>query len=115
MAGNRRVLLFLLPAALCVILIAAFLIGRGRGGGPGVAVVTVKGAEALSLELSSEPNRIISLEQSFGVPVSLEISGGAIRYINVTCPDHTCEKTGFISRPGETAVCMPNRVVVTIA
>jgi hypothetical protein len=30
------------------------------------------------------------------------------------CPDKLCEKTGKISKNGETIVCLPHRVVVEI-
>ena len=30
------------------------------------------------------------------------------------CPDHVCERTGKIRFVGESIVCLPNRVVVTI-
>ena len=30
------------------------------------------------------------------------------------CPDHVCEKTGKIRFVGESIVCLPNRVVITI-
>ena len=46
--------------------------------------------------------------------VHFEIQNHQIRFVNVECPDHLCEKFGFLSHPRETAVCMPNRVSVTI-
>ena len=30
------------------------------------------------------------------------------------CPDQICVKTGSISRSGQSIVCAPNRVVVTV-
>ena len=36
-------------------------------------------------------------------------------YLNYSnCPDHTCEKTGKIQYVGQTIVCLPNRLTVTI-
>ena len=36
-------------------------------------------------------------------------------YLNYSnCPDHTCEKTGKIQYVGQTSVCLPNRLTVTI-
>lgn len=32
----------------------------------------------------------------------------------VVCPDRICIKTGKISRPGESIVCLPNRVIIYI-
>ena len=38
-----------------------------------------------------------------------------VAYLNYSnCPDHTCEKTGKIRYVGQTIVCLPNRVSITI-
>ena len=36
-------------------------------------------------------------------------------YLNYSnCPDHTCEKTGRIRYVGQTIVCLPNKLSVTV-
>lgn len=36
-------------------------------------------------------------------------------YLNYSnCPDHTCEKTGRINFVGQTIVCLPNKLTVTV-
>ena len=36
-------------------------------------------------------------------------------YLNYSnCPDHTCEKTGKIRYVGQTIICLPNRLSITI-
>ena len=38
-----------------------------------------------------------------------------VAYLNYSsCPDHICERTGKIHYVGETIVCLPNRLTVTI-
>lgn len=44
----------------------------------------------------------------------IEIRDGEIGFVKSDCPDKTCVKTGFISKKGEKAVCMPNRVTIEI-
>ena len=44
----------------------------------------------------------------------LVIEGGTA-YLNYSdCPDHTCENTGKIHYVGQTIVCLPNKLSVTI-
>lgn len=44
-----------------------------------------------------------------------EISDGKIRIKNALCPDKHCEKTGFINSPGESIICVPERIIITIS
>jgi hypothetical protein len=39
---------------------------------------------------------------------------GRIRFEQADCPDKTCVHTGWISRPGQVAACVPNRVLIKI-
>ena len=79
-----------------------------------VAVVTIDGVKRLELPLYEveEPTRL-SLEE-YGVPVSLELDTNRIRFVDVTCPDHLCEKSGWLIGNHQSAVCMPNRTVVSV-
>ncbi|MBO4889073.1 MAG: NusG domain II-containing protein [Firmicutes bacterium] len=50
-----------------------------------------------------------------GIPeITLEIRNGKIRFLSSDCPDQICVKSGFISRPGEYAVCLPHRLMIRI-
>ena len=44
----------------------------------------------------------------------LKIEDGRAYMIHSDCPDHTCERTGKISYAGQTIVCLPNKVSVTV-
>ena len=80
-----------------------------------VAVVTIHGEKKLEIPLSSvEAPEIISLLEEYGVPVHLEVDTGKIRFVDVTCPDHLCEKSGWLVDRYQSAVCMPNRTVVSV-
>ena len=44
----------------------------------------------------------------------LVIENGAA-YLNYSnCPDHTCENTGKIRYVGQTIICLPNRLSITV-
>lgn len=42
------------------------------------------------------------------------ISGGTVSVTEASCKNQVCVKHGRISRPGESIVCLPNRLVVRI-
>ena len=44
----------------------------------------------------------------------LKISNGMAAVVEANCGDHTCIRTGAISREGETIVCLPHRMVVRV-
>jgi hypothetical protein len=39
---------------------------------------------------------------------------GRIRFEDANCPDRVCVKTGWLSRKGDIAVCLPNRTIIKI-
>lgn len=44
----------------------------------------------------------------------LVIESGTARIKEASCPDRLCIRMGRISRSGQSVVCLPNRVVITI-
>lgn len=45
---------------------------------------------------------------------TIEIEPGKIRFIDANCPDKICVKTGWISEPGQTSVCLPHKLMISI-
>ena len=45
---------------------------------------------------------------------TIEADGERMRFVESQCYDHTCERTGWVSRVGDTAVCLPNRMMIKI-
>ena len=74
-----------------------------------LAVVEIDGQVVAEYPLYKEG--VFSLNGGTNV---LVIEGGAA-YLNYSsCPDHTCENIGKIRYVGETIVCLPNKVTITI-
>ena len=98
-------LVLLAAIALC----AALALIPGKSGAfadiilDGETVKTVSLAEDAEFSLDLVPGVII------------EVKGGAIRVSASDCPDKTCVRTGFISRFGQSAVCLPNKLVIKIS
>ena len=106
---------FLLIAVLLLVAAAMslFFFLNQKGGGT-QAVLSIDGKIVASYDLSSMEDQLIDLQDLYDVPVLLEVNDHAICFKESQCPDHICENYGYISRETETAVCMPNRTVVSI-
>lgn len=95
---------------LAVCIAAAFFLYRPKQATNGVvAVISVDGEELRRIDLSSDDAYTFRIEEETGKPVSFEVQDGRIRFVDVTCPDHLCEQTGWCQNPGDRAVCLPNR------
>lgn len=100
-----------------IFLIAGLLLAAGalylflRPGEAGAwAVVTADGRETARYPLA-EDRRVTLGEADYNV---LEIMDGAAAVVEANCGDHTCVRTGRISREGEAIVCLPHRLVIRI-
>lgn len=43
------------------------------------------------------------------------INKGEVFVEEMSCPDKLCEKTGHISKKGESIICLPNKLVIKIS
>lgn len=68
--------------------------------GDTVAVVSVDGTEFCRIDLSRTARPYtFRIEEETGRPVSFEVADGRVRFVEVTCPDHICERTGWCGAP----------------
>ena len=86
-----------------------WLMTRPSGTG-GWAVVTRDGEEIGRYPLDKEVTVTLG-EGDYNV---LRISGGAAQVTQANCGDLTCVRTGEISRTGESIVCLPHRLIITV-
>jgi hypothetical protein len=74
-----------------------------------VVVVEIDGATVATYSL--EENGEYSLNGGTNVLV-IENGKAYLNYSN--CPDHTCERTGKIQYVGQSIICLPNKIAITI-
>ena len=74
-----------------------------------VAVVEIEGEVVREYPLSKDGT--FSLNGGTNV---LVIENGEAYLTYSQCPDHTCEKTGKIRYVGQTIICLPNKLSITI-
>lgn len=106
MKHRNDLILILLPLLAAGLL---FFLLRPGGGGQYV-LVTVDGQEVGRYPLGEDRTVTIG-EEDYNI---LEIRDGAAAVTDANCGDHTCVRTGKISRAGETIICLPHRLVVKI-
>ncbi len=95
-----------------LLIFSTFLIFRHSSDETPVATVTVDGKVEKEINLTLQEDCIITLDTD--PVVTLEIKDHKIRFIDSECPDHTCEKMGFLNDIGDTAACVPTKVIVTV-
>ena len=101
----------LLAVPLLLLALALFLFRDA--GGECTAVIESSGEEIARIELSAvaEPYR---MEIPSEHHVVLLVEPGAISFVESDCPDQVCVRTGRLSSPGETAVCLPAKISVRL-
>ena len=57
--------------------------------------------------------KTIPIKTKYGYNL-IEIGDEKVRVIEADCPDKLDVKQGYISKPGETIVCLPNRLIIEI-
>ncbi len=57
---------------------------------------------------------IIFINDGDGCRVEIEVENGRARVLSSSCPDKVCVNCGWLENKGDTAVCLPNGVVLRI-
>ena len=112
MKKQDRILL-LSFAGIALLMLGIFFIMEHLQGPQAYALISVDGNNVREIELQSAPDQQISLSE-YGAEVVLEISDHRMRFLSSDCPDHLCIGFGWLDHQPQSAVCMPNRVAVTI-
>lgn len=81
-----------------------------------VAVISVDGKEVKRITLTTDNQKtdIFDVHDGDGGVNTIEVKDNKIRIKSANCSDQVCVLTGFISKPGETIVCLPHKVLIEI-
>lgn len=105
----KRKDVWVLTAATAAALVLFFLFSCFSGRAD-TAVIRSEGTQLMVVSLKEDAE--------FSPPgheeVVIQVSKGRIRFLSSNCPDQICVRTGFISKPGQTAVCLPNRLSIEV-
>jgi hypothetical protein len=100
------VVLFLFLALSSFYFFSAYGVAEGKR----YAEVAVNGQVDQRVPLSED-----GLYSPSGLPnVEIAVREGRAGFVRSDCPDKICVHMGFLSLPGQSAVCLPNRVVLRV-
>ncbi len=105
---RRRTDLIVIGSLLLLALALYLVLGATREEG-GTVVVRVDGAETARFALSAEGSYPLN-----GGSNILVISGGQAWLSEANCPDQLCVRQGKIHYTGQSIICLPNRLTVTV-
>ncbi len=105
--------LVVLAVVILGIATAVLMWGGGQDSGTLTVVITADGTEELRIPLiGSGP--VIHTVLSGGYTLEVALSDGGVWVESSDCPTQDCVHTGHISRSGQSIVCLPARVIVTL-
>lgn len=101
---------------LTVIITAAILISLNfhKGDNSARIAVILQNNEVLERIDLDQLTEAVYVNYEGKYPGVIEASNGSIRFHSAECPDQVCVRTGWISKPGQLAVCLPAGVIVKI-
>ena len=88
--------------------VAAIVIMNFSGSGRRTAVIRCGDVRQ---ELSLDRDGLFRFD---GIDAGFEVKNGKIRLTEASCPDKICEKTGYIGSSGQSIICVPNKITVSV-
>ena len=108
---NKKDLLFI--AAILLATGLAFLFFRPQPSESlSRAEISVDGKTVMELDLSED--QVLTVDGAGGGYNRIQVRDGAVSVLEASCPDKVCVHTGTVRYPGETIVCLPNRMIITV-
>ena len=109
----RRGDVLILICILALFVISAIIIRLLTGSAPPASVhIYVDGRQVAAYNLLSD--REFTVKGYDGGTVHGFISGGTVDVDEASCPDKICVDHRPVSRNGESIICLPNKVVITV-
>ncbi len=110
---NKYITLGLLMLIL-ISIVASYLINQWYAGDNMVLEISRDGESIQQIDLSTVTTKQIKITSQDGHYNIVEIKDGQARVKEADCPNQICVKTGWLSKPGQTSFCAPNRLMITI-
>lgn len=111
---KKDTVIFLVLLILVLVSSVAVWIYRSAGDSK-TAIIEHNSSEIERINLDKvAQSDIIFIDDGKNCQVEIEVENGRIRVRSSSCPDKVCVECGWLEKKGDTAVCLPNSVVVRI-
>lgn len=109
--GDKILIIFILISSVLIfVALSAYGISKENN----YAIIEVNGELYQKISLGKDgPNLKIKVAGPLG-ETEVEVAENKVRINESPCPDKDCIYQGWIEKPGQVLVCLPNRVVVKI-
>lgn len=116
--GDIIIIVLLLAASFIPYLVFARQQAKAQGPSAGTRVLTAyvthDGKQVYKIRLTGHRGTSRYHYQAGSEYNDIVTTGDQIQIIDANCPDQVCVKKGRISKPGQTIVCLPHKLLVEI-
>ncbi|WP_051207607.1 NusG domain II-containing protein [Butyrivibrio sp. AE3006] len=109
---NQKKNTYILLLAVCIVAVCIFVANKALAKTGDYAEVSIDGETVYELPLSENTELLIT--GTDGGTNKLIINNGVCYVTEADCPDKLCIKQGKISHNGESIICLPHKLVITI-
>lgn len=117
-AGDLWILAAIFAAALASLALPLIVSGGPGSSGHGLyAAIQTPGKGILIVVVDKLPEDADSHWDLDGAAGALRLEYApdkGFRVVNASCPDRVCLRTGFISKAGQSIICAPNEVIISL-
>ena len=116
-ADRRRPTLWDGLVVLAVVAFAVLLVFllRPAEGSAVTAVITLDGETVAQYRLDQLSQPVTLDVEGAAYLLTIRAEQGRICIEHSDCPSQDCVRTGWISRPGQQIICLPNRLVISLS
>jgi hypothetical protein len=100
-----------LITVIAVVSLAAPVVMNYSSANARTAQVSERGSVIKEIDLATDAVTTLKLRQGF---IVLQVLQGKIRVRTSSCPEKVCVGMGWISKTGQSIVCVPNKVLIEV-
>lgn len=105
---------FYLIILLCLIGVVSFA-PRLFDSGDLIATVSRRGEILYTIDLDKVEKSYTITVDDRSPNVKIIVKHGEIGFAKADCPDKICVKTGMLSKPGQSAACLPAKIIIKLS